>query len=127
MGFVFYEPRTREGRSVKKQRMTPAIRFSQSSIVVNIYARRLMEDSGYKFGPRLRIGFDPETNAIRLESTEKNGVRINKTKAYIKGMLKRFGLDWIAGQLIPVKLVDGGLEGSPAVPADNDDGNGIEE
>jgi len=119
MGFVFYEPRTREKRSLRSLRKAPAIKFSMSSIVVNVYARRLMEDSGYRFGPNLRVGFDPDTNAIRLESVEKGGIKLKKTKAYIGGMLKRFGLDWLVGQFIPVSLVDGGLEGYPVIPAAN--------
>ena len=119
MGFVFYEPRTREKRSLRSLRKVPAIKFSMSSIVVNVYARRLMEDNGHRFGPNLRVGFDPDTNAIRLESVEKGGIKLKKTKAYIGGMLKRFGLDWLVGQFIPVSLVGGGLEGYPVAPTAN--------
>ena len=121
MSFVFYEPRTRRTGSAKKLKMTPAIRFSRSSIVVNVYARKLMEDNGYKLGPNLRIGFDPDSNAIRIESVEKGGVKLKKTKAYIEGMMKRFGLEWLAGQFIPVRFVNGGLEGNPVPPAISDE------
>ncbi len=112
--FRFYEPRGKSGGlTLKEKRMTPGIRFSPQSFVLNKFARKLLEDNGVPIGPRIRIGFleDGKGYLVRIESSDKQGLLIKKTKVYARGMYKNMDMEWLAGFFVPVHFEDGGLVG----------------
>lgn len=111
MTLRFYEPRARgtgSGRSGTK----PMIKFSTMSMVINLAARKLLPEGT----ERIKMGFDPDSNSIVVAPAESGGSVIRKSKVHAAGMMKLWGLKWLAGQRIPVELENGVLVGYPAPP-----------
>lgn len=120
MSLRYYEPRQRHGDGGGRRGSNkPAIKFSTMSMVINLAARRLLPENV----ERVRMGFDPDDNSLHVVPTAEGGSVLRKSKVHAAGMLRTWGLKWLSGQRIPVRLIDGVLVGYPAPPEEDEEDN----
>lgn len=118
MGFDWYLPRS-HGFTTSKR---PAIRFGKNFLSLNSQAMSMLSDKPLEY---IRIGFDADSGAIKVMASDQPGMPIKKTKTFIKGFLRRYGIEWLAGMIVYMDQADGGIIGTPEPP--DEDENGEEE